>query len=106
MKGLAAVGSGEPLACHRKVKICALVQVTLGENVVLLVPLVMFLSTAHKNCVCEVVAGFHIGKDIGRHRRSGADAVVVNSGIFQRVVTEPDFDFFPLFLASGVIYIF
>ena len=48
VKGFATVGSGEPLAHHRKVKICALLQVALGENVVLLVPLVMFFSTAHR----------------------------------------------------------
>lgn len=48
VKGFAADGSGEPSARHMKVKICALLQVALGENVVLLVPLVMFFSTAHK----------------------------------------------------------
>ena len=57
-------------------------------------------------CVHEVVAGFHIGEDIARHGRSGSNAVVVNGGIFHRVVTEPDFDFFSLFLASGVICVF
>lgn len=40
--------SGEPLARHKKVKISALLQVLLGEKVVLLVPLVMFFSTAHR----------------------------------------------------------
>ena len=48
VKGFAAVGSGEPFARHKKVKICALLQVALGENVVLLVPLVIFCSTAHR----------------------------------------------------------
>ena len=42
------VGAGEPFARQRNVKICALVQVLLGENVVALVPLAIFFSTAHK----------------------------------------------------------
>ncbi len=48
VKEFVAVGSGEPLARHKKVKICALLQVASGENVALLVPLVMFFSTAHR----------------------------------------------------------
>ena len=41
------MGLGEPLARHRKVKICATEQFSLGENVVSLVPAVIFFSTAH-----------------------------------------------------------
>ena len=42
------VGSGEPCERQRKVKICAVVQVLFGEKVVLDVPAVIPLSTAHK----------------------------------------------------------
>ena len=48
MKGFVSAGSGEPLARHKKVKICALLQVAPGEKTVLLVPLVIFFSTAHR----------------------------------------------------------
>ena len=41
------MGLGEPLARHRKDKICAVVQSALGEKVVSEVPAVMFFSTAH-----------------------------------------------------------
>ena len=47
VNGLSFVGAGEPLARHKKIKICALLQVALGENVVLLVPLVISFLTAH-----------------------------------------------------------
>ena len=50
VKGFAAVVSGEPLARHKKVKICALLQVAPGENVVALVPLVSSVAA-----VCRVV---------------------------------------------------
>ena len=48
MNGLrVTVGSGEPAARHRKVTISARLQFLYGEKVVLDVPLVILLFTAH-----------------------------------------------------------
>ena len=48
VKDAAADAAGAPLARHRKVTVCALVQLPLGAKVTALVPLVMPFSTAHK----------------------------------------------------------
>ena len=49
--GFEIFGVGEPTARHKNVRICALVQVESGENVVSLVPLVIFLTSAHETAL-------------------------------------------------------